>query len=86
VHNPDAASSSNFQPTDVVGVASTEQGGDMHAMLSNAFDMHEVREPNREPEGVDKVGVENVTKEHVEVALRSTTTCLKWQISHFMGY
>jgi hypothetical protein len=31
---------------------STKQGGDMHAMLHDAFGMHEVKEDNCEPEVV----------------------------------
>jgi hypothetical protein len=62
VYNPNVASSSNLHPTDVASADSKEQGGYKHTMLCDAFGMHEVREPNREPECVDQVGVKNVTE------------------------
>jgi hypothetical protein len=66
VYNPDAASSSNPQPTDVASAASAEHGDDMHTILRDAFGIHEDMEANSEPEGVDQMGVENVTEELAE--------------------
>jgi hypothetical protein len=63
--NLDAANGSNRPTTNVVS-GSTEQGGDMSAMLHEAFGMHEVREDNRELEGVQQVGEENVNEEPAE--------------------
>jgi hypothetical protein len=89
VYNPDAASSSNPQPTDVVGAASAEHGDDMHTMLRDAFGIHEDMEPNREPEGVDQLGLRWVwkmlQKNQLKVGLRSTLTCLKKRRSQYMG-
>ncbi|XP_062165003.1 uncharacterized protein LOC133871592 [Alnus glutinosa] len=77
VYNPDAASSSNLHPTDVASANSVEQGGDMQTMLRDAFGMHEVREPDREPQCVDQVGVENVTEEPAESGAQKYYDLLK---------
>jgi hypothetical protein len=58
-YNPDATIRSNHSATNAVG-GSTEEGGDMHAMLGDAFGMHEVREENRGPRGVEQLGEENL--------------------------
>jgi len=58
-YNPDAAIRLNHPATDVAA-GRTEESGDMHAMLRDAFGMHEVREENRGPGGVEQLGEENV--------------------------
>jgi hypothetical protein len=58
-YNPDAAIRSNHPTTDAAG-GSTEEGGNMHILLRDAFGMHEVREENRGPGGVEQLGEENV--------------------------
>jgi hypothetical protein len=58
-YNPDAAIRSNHLATNAVG-GSIEEGGDKHTMLRDAFGMHEVREENRGPRGVEQLGEENV--------------------------
>jgi hypothetical protein len=77
MYNPDAASSSNLHPTAVASADNTEEGGDMHTMLRDAFGMHEVKEPNCEPECVDQVGVENVAEEPAESGAQKYYDMLK---------
>lgn len=57
VRGPVAGSYLNRSAADVAS-GSTEQGGDMHSMLRDAFGMHEVREENCEPEVVAQGGEE----------------------------
>jgi hypothetical protein len=61
-HNPDPTSYTNHLATDAAS-GSTEQGGDMLAMLRDAFDMHEVREHNRGLESTEQVSEENINEE-----------------------
>jgi hypothetical protein len=57
VRGPVAGSYLNRLATDAAS-GSTEQGGDMHAMLHDTFGMHEVGEDNCEPEVVVQGGEE----------------------------
>jgi hypothetical protein len=61
-YNPDTAIQSNHPATNAAG-GSTEQGGNMHKILRDAFGMHKTREENHGPEGVEQVGEENVNEE-----------------------
>jgi hypothetical protein len=49
----------------------------MHAMLHDAFDMHEVREDNRGPKNVEQVGEENVNEEPAVVGAQKYYDMLK---------
>jgi hypothetical protein len=49
----------------------------MHAMLHDAFDMHEVREDNRGPKNVEQVGEENVNVEPAVVGAQKYYDMLK---------
>lgn len=62
-----AGSYLNPEHTNAMG-GSTEQGGDMHAMLRDAFDMHDVREDiNFEPQAVNEGAAEGDTLKYYEL-------------------
>jgi len=58
-----AAGTYSNHPATVAAGGSTEQDSDMHAMLRDAFEMHEVREDNCELEVMVQGGEEIVNEE-----------------------